>query len=181
MLNQVKYYDGNIHPCYFFWKTDDEDGYMSNWYHSEFVMKDTVTKQDLCFNSSEQYFMWAKAKLFGDEETAQKIYESGSCREQKDLGRQVKNFDQLVWNQNKYQIMVDAIYYKFVDIANIHLKESLVATGNAILAEASPYDKIWGIGVSTQTTTYFQDVKNWKGENLLGKALMEVRDKLKNR
>ena len=77
--------------------------------------------------------------------------------------------------------MVDAIYYKFVDIANIHLKESLVATGNAILAEASPYDKIWGIGVSTQTTTYFQDVKNWKGENLLGKALMEVRDKLKNR
>ena len=93
-------------------------------------------------------------------------------------GQQVHNFDQKIWDENKYQIMFDANYYKFTQ--NPELKSELLFTEDAILAEASPYDKIWGIGLSTQGIKgLYQDIGAWKGENLLGKVLMDVREKIR--
>ena len=86
-----------------------------------------------------------------------------------------KNYKDKIWASRRYQAMVDALTAKFQDP---ELKRILLNTGDRILVEASPYDRIWGIGLSEQSP-FIYDEKNWKGQNLLGKALMEVREKLK--
>jgi ribA/ribD-fused uncharacterized protein len=92
----------------------------------------------------------------------------------KKYGRQVKNYDEKIWNDLRYQIMVNALHLKFSQ--NNIIKEKLLETKNKILYEASKNDKIWGIGYSVQDAILLN--KNTYGQNLLGKALMEVRDKL---
>jgi len=177
MRRQVLYFDGEYHPCYFFWKEDQQDGYLSNWYKSDFFITNLDTRKQIWFDCSEQYFMWQKARLFHDDEIADLILKAAGPAQYKSLGQRVKNFDQALWDENKYLIMYDANYYKFTQNADI--KEELLQTGDAILAEASPYDKIWGIGLSTQGLTSVQDSSNWIGENLLGKVLMHLRTTLK--
>ena len=142
-----------------FWKVDNLYGEFSNWWLCSFVYKGQF------FISSEQALMWEKAKMFGDEEVAERILSTTDQKAIKDLGRQVKNFSDIIWSHKRYYIMRDILLEKFGQ--NKVLSDLLLSTKNAELFEASPFDKVWGIGSS--------DVNIVNGQNLLGKALMYVR------
>ena len=147
------------------------DPTLSNWGPSRFNHK------GLEFYNSEQAFMYEKAMYFDDKEIAKKILETSNPRIAKDLGRKVKNFDDAKWSLMSYDYMVDVCYAKFKQ--NENLKEILLNTGNKTIVEGSPYDKIWGVGLHWASEEIL-DEANWKGKNLLGKALMEVREMLKD-
>ena len=121
--------------------------------------------------------MYEKAVLFGDIEIGNQILGCNTPGEAKKLGRKVKNFDPVIWDENKYRIVVRGNELKFVQ--NERLKEFLLKTNERVLVEASPVDKIWGIGMAVDNPK-IEDPTSWKGENLLGYALMEVRSKLKS-
>lgn len=142
-----------------FFKPGDLYGEFSNWYLCDFSYKG----QD--FISSEQALMWRKAKMFGDENIAEKILQTTSQGQIKKLGRQVKNYDDKKWAEARYDIMVEILHEKFSQ--NKELEATLLSTVGMELYEASPYDSIWGIGSAST------DCIN--GQNLLGKALMQVR------
>lgn len=143
-------------------------GKLSNWATSHFQEKGNK------FISNEQYMMYRKAILFKDLVSAKLILKSTTPKEAKALGRKVKNFDSSVWDENKMQIMVDGLTLKF---QIPEFQAILLATENKILIEASPFDTIWGIGIDEKD---FFNNKAIKGENLLGIALMTVRDNMKN-
>lgn len=142
----------------------------SNWWFSPFQVSVTT------YNFVEQFMMSYKADLFNDKEMSARILESSNPSEIKKLGRMVHNFDEVVWNEYKYSIMLNALYAKFMQ--NQQLKQFLLSTGEKILVEASPYDKIWGIGLKKEDAKVTSPLK-WKGENLLGFALMEVREEIR--
>ena len=129
------------------------------------------------YHTTEQYMMASKARLFGDEDTLNEIMNATTPFEYKKLGRKVKGFEPSLWDEKKLDIVVEGNKAKFGQ--NPELKEFLLSTDDAILVEASPYDTIWGIGMDKETALN-SNVEDWKGENLLGCALMEVRDWLKN-
>lgn len=141
---------------------------LSNFYLSDFSI-DSET-----FICNEQWMMYSKAILFNDEETAKKILSSTEQKEIKHLGREVKNFDPILWNKYKIGIVYKGAYAKFSQ--NPVLKEYLLNTGDSVLVEGSPSDCIWGIGLR-----YSLNPLEWRGENLLGFTLMEVRDALRSR
>jgi ribA/ribD-fused uncharacterized protein len=119
--------------------------------------------------------MYRKALLFEDYAIADKILKEKFPKNIKALGRRISNFDEDVWSTNKIEIVTNGTYLKFSQ--NKDILRKLMATGDKILVEASPYDRIWGIGLSAR----HKDAKNpskWKGQNLLGKILMDVRDQL---
>lgn len=127
------------------------------------------------FLSAEQAMMHGKAELFGDPEMAARILESKTSFQAKALGAKVRGFDQAIWERERFGIVVEANLGKFATIPA--LRGFLLATGDAILAEASPTDAVWGIGLDELD----RDAKNpgrWPGLNLLGFALMEVRRRL---
>lgn len=158
--------------CVYFWGE-----FLSNWYPARF----SVTKGDktLEFHNSEQYFMYEKAITFGDEETAQAILDKGyNPKQAKALGRKVKGYSDEVWDKVRYKVMVRANLHKYLqneDLAELLLNPEF---DGKQFVEASPFDHIWGIGCDEVTA--LDDESNWKGLNLLGKALNEVRDILKN-
>ena len=158
----------------FFWRTGDirhePACCFSQWQYSEFVVG------DLNFTCTEQYMMAFKAQLFGDKEIEKEILETHDPRRMKSLGRKVKNFDNQTWDKEKYSIVLNGNYYKFTQ--NKDMRDILIATGDKIIVEASPLDKIWGIGYSEKNPSAC-DPKSWRGLNLLGFALMEVRDEIK--
>ena len=153
-----------------FHNPDEEYGFLSNWYLSSFC----VDGQE--FSSMEQYMMYKKAKLFQDEQIATDILKTQDVGEIKALGRQVKNYDDVIWNGRRQIIIYQGLLKKFGQ--NEELKEKLLETGDDILAECAVRDRIWGIGLSMKDEERFQ-VSSWKGQNLLGFALMEVRQVLK--
>ncbi len=120
--------------------------------------------------------MAGKAELFGDQEIRKQILACSNPKEIKALGRKVQGFDQEVWDRFKYAIVLNGNWCKFSQ--NRDLREFLLSTGDSILAEASPYDSIWGIRLSADSPEA-QDPMKWRGQNLLGFALMEVRDELR--
>lgn len=142
-----------------FWKPAGEYGEFSNWYLVGF---EYLGKE---FISSEQALMWSKAMLFGDAAVAREIMLEKSQAMIKKLGRKVHGFDEATWKANRAGIMKSVLYCKFKQ--NPDLAEKLLDTGDAEIFEASPYDRIWGIGSS--------DVDSPRGLNLLGNALMDVR------
>lgn len=159
----------NIFPFY--------HGSFSNWYQGlEGNKKYQFIVDGQEYNCSEQYMMVEKAKLFNDDATKTLILKSKSPREQKTLGRKVKGFDQQIWNKNRDEIMYQGLKAKFSQ--NPKIKKELLDTGDKIICEASPYDKIWGVGLSVNNPSVY-DKSKWKGLNLLGKALMRVRDDYK--
>lgn len=121
--------------------------------------------------------MSEKAKLFNDTIIFEQIMAADNPKEVKELGREIANFDSEIWKQNKFNIVVNGNYAKFSQ--NQELADFLLKTDDSVIVEASPYDKIWGIGLAEND----KDIKNpllWKGLSLLGYALMIVREKLKN-
>lgn len=128
------------------------------------------------YNCAEQYMMAQKANVFGDEEVMNQILAETDQMTIKRLGRLVKNYDDSVWTERRFQIVVEGNLAKFSQ--NEDLRHFLLSTGDKILVEASPKDTIWGIGFDE----FAPEATNpalWNGENLLGFALMEVRDRLK--
>ena len=146
-------------------------GTFSQWKRCSFI------EDGIKFNCAEQYMMYHKAKLFGDDRIAKQILELSNPKEQKKLGRLVKNFDEKIWDEHKYEIVKNGNILKFSQ--NPNLKKELLSTRTSILVEASPYDRVWGIGIGEMDPSR-HNPKNWKGENLLGFALTEVREMFKN-
>ena len=131
----------------------------------------------MSYCSAEQFMMAEKARTFGDDETLEKILSARLPRRIKGLGREVKGFNGKKWDSVKFEIVVRGNMAKFSQ--NRALLSFLLGTGDAMLVEASPYDCIWGVGLK-ESDRDILDPDKWKGENLLGKALMEVRSKLAN-
>lgn len=145
-------------------------GCMSQWSKFGFVVDGVYYKY------AEQYMMAEKARLFGDEKMREKIMRQTSPMIMKRLGRAVSGFDEKKWSEVSYGIVLKGNFAKFSQ--NENLKEYLLSTGNAVLAEANPRDTIWGIGMTEDEAIRVVE-KDWKGRNLLGKALMEVREMLR--
>lgn len=141
----------------------------SQWYNCRFSV-DGVE-----YHTAEQYMMSQKALLFGDTAVNTEIMQANHPKQFKDLGRKISGFNEKIWNDNKTDIVIRGNYAKFSQ--NPELKKFLLNTGNRVLVEASPYDRIWGIGMSADNSG-IDNPLNWQGENLLGFCLMEVRDML---
>ncbi|WP_276501791.1 NADAR family protein [Terrimonas pollutisoli] len=160
----------------FFWgHTQKKEGVVdkscfSQWLPSEFIVDGTR------YLSAEHWMMAGKALLFNDKTTCEKIIASEKPSLAKSLGREVKDFDAKVWERFCYELVVEGNRYKFSQ--NQALKDFLVNTGEKVIVEASPTDTIWGIGLAQDAKEALDPVR-WKGTNLLGFALMEVRDILK--
>lgn len=148
------------------------------WRHQfgQWTKRNMVDIDGAVYNCCEQFMMAKKALLFNDQATLAKIMATDSAKEQQALGREVKNFNAKRWDENKYGIVWFANYLKFTQ--NRDLAERLLATENRILAEASPYDLVWGIGFEAEDEQAL-NIDNWKGQNLLGKVLMSVRAALR--
>ena len=119
--------------------------------------------------------MYEKARIFEDAEVAAKILKSSDPGRIKALGRSVKNYDDTIWNGVRQIIVYRGLLEKFRQ--NKELRERLLNTGNAILAECAVQDKIWGIGLSMKDDRRFR-LNEWRGQNLLGFSLMRVREEL---
>ena len=149
---------------------------LSNWYPARFT--EAREGKTLEFFNSEQYFMYEKARAFGDEEIAMRIlFEGKDPKQAKSLGRKVKGYNDEVWNKMRYKVMLRANLLKYLqnkDIEKLLLNEEFEGKN---FVEASPIDRIWGIGCDEATA--LDDESNWNGQNLLGKVLDEVRDILK--
>lgn len=166
-----RYNKGEKLSYVFFWGENYENGFLSNWLPCKFIV-DNVE-----YWCTEQYMMAKKAELFGDSEVQSEIMLSKNQKEIKDLGRKVHNFDSELWDKNKIKIVYEGNLAKFSQ--NESLKVKLLNTCDRILAEASPYDKIWGIGRSVKDGEIIKNPNNWVGQNLLGFTLMNVREALK--
>ena len=145
------------------------NGHFSNWFPATFIV------ESMTFNCAEQYMMYMKAKTFNDQETMSKVMATSNPKEQKKLGRGLKNFNPVAWDKVKYSIVYDGCLAKYSQ--DTDLKKDILDTKDLILVEASPYDKIWGIGMAEDHPDA-TDPNKWQGENLLGKVLMEVRETL---
>lgn len=152
-----------------FHNPNEENGYLSNWYLSSFSV------DGILFSSMEQYMMYCKAIYFADYDIAAQILEVHDVAQIKALGRMVTGYDENHWNGVRQIIVYEGLYAKFSQ--NDSLKEQLMSTGNALLAECAVKDRVWGIGLSMHDSDRF-DRSKWKGQNLLGYALMMVRERL---
>ena len=137
----------------------------------------TFTEMGVTYNSAEQYMMAQKALLFDDIKTYDKIMSLSNLYKIKALGRLVKNFNQEIWDKHKEDIVFNGNLLKFSQ--NKKLCKQLLATGDKEIVEASPTDTIWGIGLA-ETDPDIYDKSKWRGTNLLGKAIMKVRNVLKD-
>ncbi|ROQ76380.1 NADAR family protein [Streptomyces sp. NBC_01260] len=143
---------------------------LSQWWPSPFTV-DGVT-----YASAEHWMMAGKARLFGDAAAAQTAVAAKSPAEAKKAGRLVRGFDEAVWERERYALVVAGSLHKFGQ--DPALREFLLATGDRVLVEASPMDRIWGIGLAADDPRA-QDPAAWRGLNLLGFALMDARTGLR--
>jgi len=126
----------------------------------------------IVYRTAEHWMMAGKAELFHDNDTLQKILACETPKKAKELGRLVQRFDPTVWDLHKFDLVVRGTYQKFAQ--HTELRNYLLSTGDKVLVEASPVDRIWGIGMKGDDPSAGNPAL-WKGENLLGFALMEVR------
>ena len=153
-----------------FHNPSEDYGFLSNWYLSDFRI------DGIEFSSMEQYMMYKKALCFGDEKIAKEILAERDVARIKELGRLVSGYDEHIWNGVRQIIIYEGLLAKFSQ--NEFLKGRLLDTKNSILAECAVKDRIWGIGLSL-TDPKRLIPSEWKGQNLLGYALMMVRGRLK--
>lgn len=145
----------------YFWR-----GKFSNWHPC--LIKDSGFE----FSNSEQLYMWKKATFFKDKEIGDQILNTKDPKTAKELARKISNFNNDFWDHIKFSAMFVACYAKFSQ--NTLLKQDLLNTKSKILVEASPYDEIWGVGLAEEDDLILRE-ENWRGSNLLGKVLMQVR------
>lgn len=141
----------------------------SQWHPVEFEVEGKR------FTCAEQYMMYGKAVLFGDQEVAERILSAKTPKAQKALGRKVRGFDEQRWRSERERIVYEGNHAKFTQDAA--LLEVLLATAGTQLVEASPTDRIWGVGLSADDPR-IQNPSQWRGENLLGKVLTRLREDL---
>jgi ribA/ribD-fused uncharacterized protein len=141
----------------------------SQWWISPFAV------DGIMYKTAEHWMMAKKAELFNDVETRDKILSANSPAEAKKLGREVRGYNDELWLKERFEIVKKGNYHKFSQ--NQELKTFLLTTKNRIIVEASPVDPIWGIGMASESKEIENPLK-WRGLNLLGFALMEVRDEL---
>jgi ribA/ribD-fused uncharacterized protein len=142
---------------------------LSQWYPSEMQL------DGVRFPTAEHYMMWRKARLFGDSNIERQVLADDSPAAAKQLGRRVHNFRSDVWDRHRFEVVLRGSIAKFEQ--NETLRRYLLGTGECILAEASPVDRIWGIGFGA-TDSRAKDPPQWTGLSLLGFALMQARDLL---
>ena len=145
-------------------------GCLSQWWPSPFNVDGRT------FGTAEHWMMWSKAILFGDNEAAELILAAGHPQRAKALGREVRGFDQRTWVAHRFEIVVAGSVEKFSQHKD--LGEYLVGTGDRVLVEARPVDRIWGIGLASSDPGA-TDPTQWRGENLLGFALMQARQSIR--
>ncbi|HEX8328238.1 MAG TPA: NADAR family protein [Hymenobacter sp.] len=144
---------------------------LSQWWLADFVV-DGVT-----YRSTEHWMMSEKARLFHDEEALVRILAAKNPAEAKKLGREIRGFEPEAWEAHKVDIVRTGNLHKFGQHKD--LLEFLLSTNDRVLVEASPVDAIWGIGLAADSADAEHPAR-WQGPNLLGFALMEVRDQLRN-
>ncbi|KAH0489638.1 hypothetical protein TgHK011_010057 [Trichoderma gracile] len=181
-------------PVYFWRETDPQTGYLSQWYYCPF--RDDKDP-NIIYETAEHYMMYQKALLFNDKPSATKILSKGQTpRKVKSLGRKVANFSETTWNAKREDVVRQGNYLKFTNavkevgfcrgssssssmgepLVGGSLRETLLSTGERELVEASPFDAVWGIGLKAADADGNREA--W-GLNLLGKALMDVRERLR--
>jgi ribA/ribD-fused uncharacterized protein len=143
---------------------------LSQWFPAAFE------REGERFATAEHWMMAGKARLFGDAEMRAKIIAASDPKTAKSLGRKVRGFDDAKWAAARYALVVEGNVHKFA--AHAKLREFLLGTGERVLVEASPYDRIWGIGLGRDADGA-KDPERWRGDNLLGFALMEARERLR--
>ncbi len=150
-----------------FWSAGGYDGYLSNW------SPHPVTENGITFKTLEHYLMYHKALVMGDMESAHFILLAESPQSAKKLGRKVKDYSEEKWHAARENVILNGLWLK----SNQHpfIKEKLLRTKGRQIGEASPFDDIWGIGMIA-SAPQARDPKSWKGQNLLGKAWMKVRE-----
>lgn len=153
-----------------FHNPEEEYGFLSNWYLSDFEV------EGICFSSMEQFMMYRKAMTFEDQAVASLILETRDVARIKELGRQVSGYDDRTWNGVRQILIYEGLLQKFAQKED--LKEKLLGTGNAVLAECAVRDRIWGVGLSMKDPNRLCPSK-WQGQNLLGYSLMITRERLR--
>lgn len=172
----AEYQKGQRYKYIFFWGNQPSadgsitESCLSQWWIQDFTVNGTK------YCCAEQYMMAEKARLFNDQEMWGYIMQAQSPKDMKAYGRLVKNFDKEIWDDNCYDIVKNGNRAKFSQ--NPELLEYLLWTGKRILVEASPRDRVWGIGMGKNNPDAENPLK-WHGKNLLGFALTEVRDELR--
>jgi hypothetical protein len=146
---------------------------LQQWYPSPFTETDPKTGEKRHFETSEQYMMYHKALLMNDSEVAEKILAAETPAEAKALGREVRNFDQGVWERECDGVVEEGCSLKFGQ--DVRLRGILVGTGEREIVETSPNARFWGGGFNTEEA--LEHVQEW-GQNRLGKALMRARERL---
>ncbi|WP_345669042.1 NADAR family protein [Streptomyces similanensis] len=145
-------------------------GCLSQWWPAPFTV-DGVT-----YATAEHWMMAGKARLFQDAEAERRVLAAGHPAEAKNAGRLVRGFDEEVWARERFDVVVEGSVHKFA--AHPGLREFLLNTGERILVEASPVDRVWGIGLAGDDEAA-ADPARWRGPNLLGFALMAARERLR--
>lgn len=156
-------------------------GPLSQWFYSPFKAQPFIAEvmgyasEFFTFDTCEHYMMYNKALYMGDLECATRILKTTSPREVKDLGREITNYDDDLWNSVRFHVVVRGNYFKFnSSTTDPKLREYLHKTGTRTLVEANPADSIWGVALA-QDDDLILDESQWKGRNLLGKSLMMAR------
>ncbi|MER5947803.1 NADAR family protein [Streptomyces sp. NPDC001904] len=143
---------------------------LSQWWPSPF------TVDDVEYATAEHWMMAAKARLFGDAEAERHALEAGHPAQAKKAGRLVRGFDEAVWQRERFGIVTEGSVHKFA--SDPALRAFLLGTGDRVLVEASPVDRVWGIGLAADDPGAL-DPRRWRGPNLLGFALMAARERLR--
>ena len=160
-------YAGTLVPTQLgFWRETEPLGCCSNWHPTGFDFRGTR------FATGEHWMMWQKARLMGDTEMAALILSAPTPRKAKEFGGQVKPYDGTLWDAVREQLVYYGVREKF--LANDLERDLLLSTSSALLAEASPYDKVWGVGMTADDPRFANPAK-WEGQNLLGRVCMRVR------
>lgn len=165
---------GNLPPLLLFWGHKARDDHPGPWVLSQW-WPSPIEVDDVRYLHAEGYMMAEKARLFGDEGTRQRIITSAHPAEAKRLGRLVRGFDETAWAAARFDIVSRGNLAKFS--RHDDLRRYLASTTPQVLVEASPRDPVWGIGLSAQDERAGR-LSEWRGQNLLGFALMEVRSRL---
>ncbi|MET9866403.1 NADAR family protein [Streptomyces sp. NPDC006386] len=143
---------------------------LSQWWPSPF------TVDGVEYATAEHWMMAGKARLFEDAATERAVLAAGTPAAAKKAGRLVRGFDEAIWARERFRIVVEGSLHKFS--AHPDLREFLLNTGDRVLVEASPVDRVWGIGLAAGDEAAM-DPERWRGPNLLGFALMEARERLR--